>query len=388
VKLTKMSLVTALLIGSSAFAIDNVKTSGDAKLFYSTDDSGDGFFEKDKAKGQAALGLGLTADLDKNVKATVHMTALSTLGLEGQLVNKVWEGTNGTTDSYWFDQAYLSANIANTTVQIGRMMLDTPLVKSETWSVATNTFETAVAVNKDLPDTTLIGAYVGASNGAAENGAGGVIAPFNANGTSNFSQFYQGAFAAGLVNNSVKPLTLQAWYYNATHVATAYFVQADFDFNGILAGAQYTSTDLEGQDAGKAAAVMVGYALKDVATFKVAYSKVGSDNSAGANLSGSGASSLYTASWWTSGWASNVDTESYSVSAEATVAGFDLGVYIAKADTGTVQAGNSSDSANEETLTISKSFADLDTTVAIIRTDDYSANDAVNSIQAYLTYNF
>ena len=34
-KFTKMSLVAALLVGSSAFAIDNVKVSGDAKLYYS-----------------------------------------------------------------------------------------------------------------------------------------------------------------------------------------------------------------------------------------------------------------------------------------------------------------------------------------------------------------
>ena len=38
-KFTKMSLVAALLIGSSAFAIDNVKVSGDAKVYYSTNDT-------------------------------------------------------------------------------------------------------------------------------------------------------------------------------------------------------------------------------------------------------------------------------------------------------------------------------------------------------------
>jgi len=37
-KFTKMSLVTALLIGSSAFAIENTKVSGDVKLFYSADE--------------------------------------------------------------------------------------------------------------------------------------------------------------------------------------------------------------------------------------------------------------------------------------------------------------------------------------------------------------
>jgi imipenem/basic amino acid-specific outer membrane pore len=40
-KLVKMSILAAALIGSSAFAIDNVKVSGDAKLFYGTNDSMD-----------------------------------------------------------------------------------------------------------------------------------------------------------------------------------------------------------------------------------------------------------------------------------------------------------------------------------------------------------
>ncbi len=40
-KLVKMSLAAALLVGSSAFALDNLKYTGDAKLFYSTADAGD-----------------------------------------------------------------------------------------------------------------------------------------------------------------------------------------------------------------------------------------------------------------------------------------------------------------------------------------------------------
>ena len=38
-KLAKMSMVAALLLGANAYAIDNVKVNGDAKLYYATDDS-------------------------------------------------------------------------------------------------------------------------------------------------------------------------------------------------------------------------------------------------------------------------------------------------------------------------------------------------------------
>ena len=171
-KFTKMSLVAALLIGSSAFAIENVKVSGDAKVYYSTDDStaknnahaataSNSLFDASTSTAQAALGLGVTADLAKGISAGTHLTVLSTLGLQGQLVNNVWEGTNGVSDSYIVDEAWVAATLGKTTVKLGRMELDTPLVFTEKWSIAKNTFEAAVVINQDLPDTTLVGAYVG-----------------------------------------------------------------------------------------------------------------------------------------------------------------------------------------------------------------------------------
>ncbi|MEK6659032.1 MAG: hypothetical protein AABY36_05065, partial [Campylobacterota bacterium] len=38
-RLTKLSLIAAMLIGSSVFAIENTKVSGNAKLYYGTQDS-------------------------------------------------------------------------------------------------------------------------------------------------------------------------------------------------------------------------------------------------------------------------------------------------------------------------------------------------------------
>ena len=98
-KLVKMSLLAATLIASSAFAIDNVKVSGDAKLFYHTDDAEadslggaatGSLFSVGNSSGQAALGLGVTADLTEGVSAGAHLTALSTLGLQNRLVSNVW----------------------------------------------------------------------------------------------------------------------------------------------------------------------------------------------------------------------------------------------------------------------------------------------------------
>jgi hypothetical protein len=209
-KFTKMSLVAALLVGSSAFAIDNVKVSGDAKLYYNTNDEGtNSLFNKDGAAGQAAISLDVTADLTSNISAGTKVTALSTLGLQGQLVNNVWEGTNGVKDSWMVNELWLAGTVGKTTGKIGRMELDTPLVFSETWSIVSNTFEAAVLINQDIPDTTLVGAYVGGGNGTkgsanssytnTDPGIGNVIAKTENETT--FSQFYKGAYAAGVVNN-------------------------------------------------------------------------------------------------------------------------------------------------------------------------------------------
>ena len=136
-----MSLVAALLVGSSAFAIDNVKVSGDAKLYYSTADAGQDLFAASLTNGanqsaaQAAASLSISADLTEGISAGSKVTVLSTLGLEGQLVNNVWEGTNGVSDSYIVNDLWLAATVGKTTAKIGRMELDTPLVFTEKWSM-------------------------------------------------------------------------------------------------------------------------------------------------------------------------------------------------------------------------------------------------------------
>jgi len=430
-KLAKMSLAAAMLLGANLYAIDNVKVEGDAKLYYQTadnsndgagGDNGNALFNKKGAAGQAALGLGITADLTEGVSAGAHLTALSTLGLEGQLVNNVWEAPNGLDDYFWFDEVWMAGTVGKTTAKVGRMPLDTPLVFTETWSIAPNTFEAGVLINQDLPDTTIVAAYVGGSNGNEESagsnaggGIGSVLGGVNANGNTNFRQFYDGAFAAGIVNNSWKPLAVQAWYYNAqedgnTHAlgltsVQAYWLQADLDMEGILAGAQYTSIDYNAGAVtpdNNAWAVMLGYAMKDVATIKVAYSQTGEEKiaelGAGGNLAASGQSKLYTEAWWNYGYITGADTSALNVTVEATVAEIDLGAYYTATDAGSNGATvDTRADMTELTLSATKSFGPLDASLVYIFTDAEDQNvkgaaaldgESYNIIQAYLTYNF
>ncbi len=424
-KFTKMSLVAALLIGSSAFALDNIKMSGNADLFYSTQDNGsNSLFDKDASAADAALNLNVTADLVKNdtvaISAGAGYTVLSTLGLENNLVSNVWGSAHGATidtgasylgaapvngakveNANWMNEAWIAATAGKTTAKIGRMELDTPLVFTETWSIEKNTFEAAVVINQDIPDTTLVGAYVGNGNGTETYGQdvnGTVIGNKLAMGAvvNQDGQFTtygtNGAYTVGAINNSFKPLTVQAWYYSLTQLATAYWLQADLNMDGILAGGQYTSASLDhgNTDASSTYALMLGYEMKDVVTVKAAYSSADDKGVVGAanTATASGQSKLYTEAWWNYGHVTKLNNNAFALSAEGTVASVDL--FAQYTNVNDKSADNND--MNEFTVTAGKSFGPLDATLAYvysdIKTNTVGDDETSNMIQAYLTLNF
>ncbi|MGA9046065.1 porin [Sulfuricurvum sp.] len=389
-KLVKMSLAAAVLLGASAFAIDNVKVSGDAKLFYNTNDTGTlSLFDKDNSYADTALRLGVTGDLLKGVSFGVTGYAISTLGLENNLVSHVWEGTGA--DQSKIGEAWLAGTMGKTTVKVGRMELDTPLAFSEKWSIIPNTFDAAVLINQDLPDTTLVGAWVGKSNGSATTGDEYVVmAPSLA-----FSSFYQGAYAAAVVNNSFKPLTAQAWYYDVQHVANAYWLQADWDcqlVKGVKIGAQYADIDLKNSSADSSAyALKVAYAGVENLTLSAAYSDTDKDGALNvANIATTNTTSqskLYTEAWWNYGYVGTAGAESFNVTAEYNAGFAKVGAYYTDVSN---DIATSTHEMTELTVTASKSFGPLDTTLAYVSTDadDQNNGSQYNSVQAYLTLNF
>lgn len=435
-KLVKMSLVAAMVMGASAFAIDNVKVSGDAKLFYGTDDSGTAsLMDQGSSYADTALRLGVAGDLTKGVSFGVTGIAVSTLGLENNLVANTWTGAhtagNGVNDAMWVSEAWLAATMGKTTVKIGRMELDTPFAFSEKWSVAANSFDAAVLINQDLPDTTLVGAWVGKGNGInalgnVENRLNTTVGtPYTGNvpfgtvggydnlpavgvdgivGTGFGTFMNKGAYAVAAVNNSFKPLTAQAWYYNVVNVADAYWLQADINcqlVKDLKIGAQYANMSPKGllkaagfSDDSSAYAFKLGY--EGIKNLKVsaAYSDTDKDgtlkiaNVATNHLTSQ--SKLYTEAFWNYGYVGAPGAESYNVTAE-----YDAG--IAKIGAYYTSVSNENDvnflrmsDMNEMTLTASKSFGPLDATLAYVSTDadDQNAGSQYNTVQAYLTLNF
>ncbi|MFA6189166.1 MAG: hypothetical protein WC680_07790 [Sulfuricurvum sp.] len=432
-KLVKMSLAAAVLLGASAFAVDNIKVSGDAKLYYGTNNkeatsgaltnngtSGE-LFSKSNSMADTALRVGVTGDLTKGVSFGLTGYAISTLGLENNLVSNTWTGSHSTTansssggaqvnDAAWMGEAWIAATMGKTTAKLGRMELDTPLAFSEKWSVVPNTFEAAVLINQDLPDTTLVGAWVGKGNGtnalvAAYNpGLGGQnVTSVNAN----FNTFnLDGAYAAGAINNSLKFLTAQAWYYNVVNVADAVWLQADWDcqlVKDIKIGVQYADMSPKGtvlalnptyKDS-SAYAVKLAYAGVEKLNVSAAYSATDKDGAlsvanTATNL-GTAQSKLYTEAYWNYGYVGKAGASSYNVTAEYDAGIAKVGAYVTNVEvkpTGYTVAG----SMNEAALTVAKSFGPLDTTLAYVSTDtnaaDQNGGKRYDALYAMLQLNF
>jgi len=448
-KLVKMSLAAAVLLGASAFALDNVKVSGDAKVFYSTNDSGTAtnadLFDQSTSAADTALRLGVTGDLLKGVSFGVTGYAVSTLGLENNLVANTWTSghTNGVEDNSWISELWLASTMGKTTAKVGRMELDTPLAFSESWSVAKNTFDAAVLINQDLPDTTLVAAWVGKGNGVnhlaplaglgevaatKDNGSAVGLDAFMATGAKYTTFGEAGAYAVAAVNNSFKPLTAQAWYYNVSSVADAYWLQADINcemVKGVKVGAQLAKIDPKGvvngivPNAKDSDAYAVKLAYEGIQNLKVsaAFSDVDEDgvlniaNTATNNLAVA-QSKLYTEAWWNYGYVGAPGATSWNVTAEydagfAKLAAYYTDVSIDNTNNAVVNGtlwpvlgvsrADKTD-MSEVAVTVSKSFGALDATLAYISTDadDQNLNAAgtagsgsqYNTVQAYLTLNF
>ncbi|MRI59364.1 MAG: hypothetical protein C6H99_07655 [Epsilonproteobacteria bacterium] len=404
-KLAKLSLAAIVALGVSAFAdVENVKFSGNAKLYYGTNDMDpNDLFDQKNSYGQAAANIAMSADLADGVAGKIRVTGLSTLGLENNLVSNVWAGAFskdgnfvGTSSQWWVSEAWLAKTFGNTTIKVGRQELDTPLAFSEKWNIVENTFDAAVVLNSDLPETTLVGAWVGRGNGAPD----GYVVNGIENGSDPFQTYVkEGAYAVAAITKLIPYTTAQVWYYNVVQVAQAWWLQGDVNLEefvpGLTGGIQYANIDPDasGVDTSSAVALKLGYTVENGLKLAAAYSTTDEDGvvpiaNTATGLSAGSQSKLYTEAWWNYGYVGRPDTDTFMISAEYNMEDVaDFYAQYTNADGGK-NAGNID--MSEFALTASKSFGSLDATLAFIYTDADDQNDAdsYNTVQVYLTYNF
>jgi len=236
VKITKLSLaaITAVAMTTGAMAEVDFKIGGQAVVYYQTTDAGAvDLFDKDGARANFGIQLNANSDLGNGFGLGVQATALNALGLNNNLVDNgnvmqlgggdVNIGAGSDSKNYFgITKAYLTKQIANTTLKLGRQELPkslSPLAFSENWNVFKNTFDAIVAVNTDIPDTTVVGAYVSGSNPSI----GGDFTNFNdlrpesnALGTTTINN---GAYMLTVANKSSKVVQPTVSYYALKDIA-------------------------------------------------------------------------------------------------------------------------------------------------------------------------
>jgi len=311
-KLTKLSLIAAMA-ASSVMAGGDIKPvaeeevvvveevspwsfGGNAKFFYSTTD-GDNIdlFSQESAIGQAAVSADVSYAFADTWKANVGLTGIATLGLDDHMVGGVWlyAGANATNDpdaftsigdALWFDTVNITGTAfdGKATFILGRTELDTPFAFTETWNIANNTFDAAVATVNPMDALTLVAAYIYDGNGNGER-----IDTINGGFTGGDGYFPMGGVEKGAWTvaaiGKFDAVTAQAWYYDVVDIAQAVWLQVDADFNGFTVGGQYAyidPSDLGGAMSANlddyessAFAAKIGYA-KDAFDIWGAYSKV------------------------------------------------------------------------------------------------------------------
>lgn len=210
-KIIVSAAVAAMALSTSAFALEDVKTTGQMKVWYETDNAasetkGD-MFSTSQSSAEVVFKLGFTGKQgDVGFGATLYQT--STMGLEGKIVGAT--RTNAANKAPFVGEAYITAPIApSTTLKFGKQELDTPLAFTERWNALPNTFNAAVAINSSIDNVTLIAAYVGQDNSTNWKVDGNVN-----------QQYFGGATTiAALYANS--GLNVNFWAYHIENVGGA-----------------------------------------------------------------------------------------------------------------------------------------------------------------------
>lgn len=140
-------------------------------------------------------------------------------------------------DSYTIlGEAYLLGQWGNSILKIGRQEIDTPFLDTDDIGMVPNTYEGALFVNRDLPDTTIILAHV--------ERMAGVDALFDPADFEDirFNDYVQ---MVGIEYDATEHLAISGWYYNLQNSTTDKLIYTDaiyedqFESIAYAIGAQY-----------------------------------------------------------------------------------------------------------------------------------------------------
>jgi hypothetical protein len=340
-KIIKLSLAAALAATAmNAAVVDNVKMSGNAKLFYETNDKADNnLFDQSASKGNVLLTVAASANVGP-VKANVRHQTLTSAGLEYVVVDGVQSA--GTSNTNYTDIANLSTTIGGTTIIAGKQELATPMCFTEKWNVTPNTFDANVVVNKGLiPNTTIIFADVKTTNAKGTD----VLSTY-AGETSKFDRVVDATLVAA--STTIAGLPVNAYFYDVNNVAlgttaaalSTTWLDTSFKVAGANVKAIYATQDLnDGSDEGTAAAISVATKVAGLNVF-AAYSTVNEDAASFCNVATQKKTALPTQAVYVDGTVvAQADADAYKIKVSGmNIAGVKLAVQYVSASVGNVDS--------------------------------------------------
>jgi len=397
-KTTKLSLVAALAV-SAAFAGGDIApvepvvaapvaatsdcnkdTTINAKAvayYLTSDNAGAGdLFKSANSSAAGAVTFDVSHKLFDGI--TANFSAVGYVNL-GDIADKDFEEQpNGA----YINVANLTGTFGDTTVIIGRQLIDTPLVGGFDWVLAPGAFEAAVVANKSIENVTLVAGYL--TKWRPNNKGNTWVNLVDIDSGDNYT--------VGAVYGA-DALKLSAWYYNVDSGAvastitggvadkyTAIYADAGYDFGSFNVSGQIISTDYNTAKDGLAYALKAGTEFSGV-NLTAAISNT-TDNKAGFV----GRDSVYTSSW--NYFASNAaelnkDTLSWKVGASTELAGANLKAsYAGYGDEGSeldvIVGYDVTDAVN---LGVVYSLTDSDVNTDIQK-------DATNQVELFATYKF
>ncbi len=213
----KVSSVLVLCLFSSSFILADDKFSyeGYIRAGYQLDDPKD-----EDSMSDFALGGMLHVESNSYEGVSVGATFFTTNSLFGTHDGGGVAFFSSDAKGYSIlGESYLKANISNTTLILGRQILDTPFADSDDIGMVPNSFEAYTIINKDFLNTTLIASLVKKMSGVDANIAQKFTDINSNNGVQTF----------GLVYEGVENLSLQGWFYNMPNLAKYSYLEATYE---------------------------------------------------------------------------------------------------------------------------------------------------------------
>jgi len=167
---------------------------------------------------------------------------------------------NSTNDGYSIlGEAFIQAQVGETTLKVGRQIIDTPYADSDDIGMVPNSFEGYSLISKDIADTTIILAsldkWAGVDTEQPEK-------------FRNLQESDDAVLAGGVIYEGVENTTLQAWHYKLDNANLTY-LEAGYETEEFNLAGQYSDQDNSNLVWGVSAGVNIG----DLA-LTTAYNKV------------------------------------------------------------------------------------------------------------------